>query len=297
MKVLVVVNPRAGRGRRGRSRDALTRALRSLSLDFDLVETERPGHAAGIVAACGPDHDGVLVVGGDGTLHEALQSLDLERLRLAVLPWGSGNDFAWLHGWSPDPASCAARIAANGERRIDLGSWESDLQQGPARSGRFHNSVGLGFEAVVNHESHRVTAVRGPLIYGVALARTLRRFRAYPVRMTWDSGALEGDVALVTVANGKRVGGAFLLAPDARTDDGRLDLVYAGRIGRLRMLSLLPRTLNGSHVRSRVVRTARTVTLHVAAPEGIPAYVDGEFLGMRLTSLALRVLPGALRSF
>jgi diacylglycerol kinase (ATP) len=266
-------------------------------LSFDLAETERAGHASGIVAARGAAYDAVLVAGGDGTLHEAIQSFDLERHRLAVLPWGTGNDFAWLHGFSADPRDVAARISAGGERKVDLGEWEAAMTDGSTRRGRFHNSLGFGFEAVVNHESHRITKIKGPPLYLAALVKALRSFRSYPVRLEWDGGGHEGDVALLALAIGKRVGGAFLLAPAAQSDDGLLDLVFAGRMGRARMLTLLPRTLDGSYVHDRIVRTHRTGAFSLTAPEGIPAYVDGEFIDVNLRSLSARVLPGALRTF
>ncbi len=157
--------------------------------------------------------------------------------------------------------------------------------------------MGLGFEALVNEASHRTTAVNGPLLYVLALMRCLPRFRSYPLRVSWEGGTHEGPVALATVQNGKRVGGAFLLAPAARIDDGKLDLVFTGRMSLPRMMALLPRTFGGSHVRSGRVRTAQSPWFEIEAPAGVPVYVDGEFLTRRAGRIRVETLTGELRTF
>ncbi len=291
------MNPAAGRGRRARSPEALDAAFGARGLAFERVTTEGPGHGGRILRERGPAFDAVTVVGGDGTLHEVIQALDLDRHRLGLVPWGSGNDFAWMEGWPADLDAALDRIAAGRERRVDLGRWRAELASGGAREGRFHNNVGFGFEAEVNRASHARSRLKGPLLYVAALLRTLPRYRAWPLRITWEGSAHDGPTALATVQNGKRVGGAFLLAPAARTDDGRLDLVTAGNLGLARMLLLLPRTFGGGHVRSPAVRTAQSSAFTVESAEGVPAYVDGEFLDAGVIRLTVAAMPGALRTF
>ena len=292
MRHLVIVNPRAGRGRRGRSMDRLRRALEEAGLDARIETTRGPGHATELVATETERSPVVVVVGGDGTLHETIQGLDLEHQRLGVIPWGTGNDFAYAHHWPLDPGSCLARIARGAERRVDVGIWAGD-----GAGGRFHNSVGLGFEALVNQASHRITRIHGPLVYVAALLGTLPRFRSYPVRIQWATGAFTGEVSLLSAANGPRVGGCFHLAPDADPADGLLDLVHAGPFGRLRAMTLLPGLLSGAHRRSPRIQTARARDFTIQAGEPIPVYVDGEFAGPGFRSLRLRVEPGGLRTF
>jgi YegS/Rv2252/BmrU family lipid kinase len=295
MRHLVIQNPSAGR-RRGRDPEAVEEAFRSRNLDFDLALTERAGHASRIVAERGSDYDAVVVVGGDGTLHEVLQTLDLSRHRLGVIPWGTGNDFAWLHGWTADLDTGLDRIAAGKEQRIDVGTWEARCPDG-TRSGRFHNSLGLGFEALVNAESHRVQKIKGPLVYLVALARSLPRYRNYSVRIESDDGVREDRTTLLSVAIGPRVGGCFHMAPDADPTDGLLDLVHAGEMNLMQALMLLPGMFSGKHVKSPRVRVSRSRAVSIAAEGGIPAYVDGEFIDYRVEELVARVEPGALRMF
>jgi diacylglycerol kinase (ATP) len=278
--------------------------MSSRGLDHEIVLTERPGHAAEIVRKRGAVFDAVLVVGGDGTLHETIQALDLARHRLGVIPWGSGNDFAWTTGWPRDLDACLDRVRGARETRVDLGEITATFADGRAVSCRFHNNVGFGFEALVNAASSGRHAIKGPLLYLVALLKTVPRFRSYRVRVTsaevnpadGAGMAFDGEVSMLAALNGRRVGGAFVLAPDARIDDGKLDLVRADAMSLLRMLLLLPGTFSGRHLGSRRVHTGAFAAARIEAPEGIPVYVDGEFFGPDARVVELRCLPGALRA-
>jgi diacylglycerol kinase (ATP) len=294
MRHLVVLNPRAGR--RSRRLDAVAGAFRRAGLHAEIVPTAGPGDAGAIVERRGREFESVIVAGGDGTLHEVLQALDLERHRLGLVPLGTGNDFAWDEGWPRDPDACARRIAGEGERRLDLGTWSAETPRGALR-GRFHNSVGFGFEALVNERSHRVRGVKGPLLYVTALAASLPRYRNYPVRLDWDGGAFDGPVSLLAAGIGKRVGGAFHVFPDADRTDGLLDVALARGMSLPRALGLALRVMRGAHVGVAGVTVVRASALRADAPGGIPMYVDGEFVATDVAACELRVLAGALRTF
>jgi len=296
MRHLIVVNPRAGRGRSGWTEDSIARAFEHRGLSFDLVPTERPGHATSLVRDHGPAYDAVIAAGGDGTIHEVLQALDLERHRFGLVPGGTGNDLAWALSWPTSVADSVARIAAGSEHRIDLGIWRA-TEPGRIHEGRFHTVLGLGFPATVNAASHRIRHLRGPAVYLAALLRCLPRFRAVPLALTWNDGRFEGRTAAVVIANSARTGGTFLLAPSARLDDGVLDLVILSTTRLLSTLLLLPRSLRGTHVSSRNVHLARGTVFRVEAPLGIPAYVDGEFVAHHLREIEVHIAPGALAVF
>ncbi len=227
----------------------------------------------------------MVAVGGDGTLHEVIQGLDLARQRLAVIPAGSGNDFAWEHGLTGDLDAAAAAIAAGRERRVDLGLWNGR---------RFHNNLGLGFEAEVNRRSHQVRGVRGPLVYFVALARSLAKLRTYELELTWEGGEFHGALLTAALLCGRRVGGAFVLAPAARSDDGLLDLVTAAALNRRGVITVLGPVLQGREPRDPRIRRAQTPWLRMDARQPVPVYIDGEYAGEH-ASLEATVLPGALR--
>lgn len=288
MRLLLIVNPASSRGDTQRVETAIHAAFTARGLSYHVVRTERRGHAAQLVTENGRDFEGIVAVGGDGTLHEILQTLDVERHVLGLIPCGSGNDFAWMNHWPADIDACADRIAAGRERRIDLGLWDG---------GRFHTSVGVGFEARVTYESLRVKHLRGPAIYLAALVRVLNDLHAYPVRIDWSAGSWSGDMLLASIGNGARVGGAFKMTPEARNDDGMLDMCLAPRIGLWALLRLLPGTFTGSHVRSRRVQLCRGPRIRITSSEGLPVHIDGEMVGLDVRSLDLRLAPRALRTF
>jgi YegS/Rv2252/BmrU family lipid kinase len=283
MRPFLILNPRAGRSRRGPDVDRLRRAFAVHDLAVDIAATERAGHATEL--ARNATGDPVIAVGGDGTVHEVIQGLDLERQRLGVIAAGSGNDFVWQHGLGAGLEAAVARIAAGRERRVDLGEWEA---------GRFHNNLGFGFEAEVNRLSHRVRGVKGPALYFVALARALAALRSYRVDLAWEGGSFSGPLATGALLNGRRVGGAFQLCPAASTDDGALDLVTVAAMGRLGIITALGPVLRGRESGDPRIGRARTSWLRLRAEEPAPVYMDGEYCGEH-RALDARVLPGVLR--
>jgi diacylglycerol kinase (ATP) len=283
MQPFVIMNPRAGRSRRGPDADAVRVAFARHGLAAEVVFTEGPGHATAL--ARDAEGDPVVAVGGDGTLHEIIQELDLSGQRLGVIPVGTGNDFAWQHGIPQELDAAVARIAAERERPVDLGACSC---------GRFHNNLGLGFEAEVNRLSHAVRGVRGPALYFVALAQALARLRTYELELAWEGGAFTGRLLTAALLNGRRVGGAFQLSPAARTDDAALDLVTVEAMGRLSIFTALGPVLRGREPRDGRIGRARTPWLRLAARSAVPVYIDGEYVGGHLT-LTAEVLPGALR--
>lgn len=283
MHPFLILNPRAGRSRRGPEPGRLVEAFARHGLTAEVAFTEGPGHATELARHAGGDP--VVAVGGDGTVHEVLQGLDLARQRLGVIPAGSGDDFAWQHGIPRGPEAAVARIAAGHEQAVDLGAWAG---------GRFHNNLGFGFEAEVNRLSHRVRGVRGPALYFVALVRALARLRAWPVELAWEGGGFAGPLATGALLNGRRVGGAFRLCPAARSDDGLLDLVTVAGMGRLGILTALGPVLQGREPRDARIGRARSPWLRLRAAAPVPVYMDGEYCGEH-RELEVTVLPGALR--
>ena len=283
MRPFVIMNPRAGRSRRGPDAEAVRGAFARHGLSVEVALTEGPGHATQLARDAGGDP--VVAVGGDGTLHEVIQELDLPGQRLGVIPVGTGNDFAWQHGIPRDLDAAVARIGAGRERPVDLGLCES---------GRFHNNLGLGFEAEVNRLSHQVRGVRGPALYFVALARALAKLRTYELELAWEGGSFAGPLLTAALLNGRRVGGAFMLSPAARSDDGALDLVTVAAMGRLGIFTALGPVLGGREPRDRRIGRARTPWLQLRAASAVPVYIDGEYVGEH-ASLNAKALPGELR--
>jgi diacylglycerol kinase (ATP) len=291
---LLVMNPAAGR-RHGRDPASVLAAFRRHGLEAELVLTERRGHARDLIRERGEEFDSIVVVGGDGSIHETIQALDLERHRLGLVPWGTGNDFAYALGWPRDLEACIRRIASGSERRVDLGWFEIE-HPGGSIEGRFHNSVGFGFEALVNAESHRVQYLKGPAVYVWAFLKTLPRYRSYRIELEYGDHRHSGDVLLFAIGNGRRVGGAFHFFPEASLEDGLLDLLFTDRIPPFRIPAVFSTLMRERHGGAERFQNARAAGFTVRCKDGIPVYVDGEFLTLQATLARLRCLPGVLRT-
>ncbi len=296
MRTLFLVNPTSGRGRTLALLPQLKELLGQFRLEGELWQTKAPGQAADLACRAAVEgYDRLVAVGGDGTLHEIVNGLLAaglgQRLILGIIPSGSGNDFAYALGISPDLAVACALLQNGAERRVDAGRVTVD---GVGRF--FMNNVGMGLDAETTIKSAGIRWLRGHSLYLWSALQTIAYGQwPYDLQFSLDGVSYLQPVTLLTVSNGTRVGGGFRLTPTARLDDGLLDVCYAGGLSRWTLLGLLPRAVAGSHLDHPAVRLARVEGLEIRSEAGIPAYVDGEILGTTCRHFLFEVLPGALR--
>lgn len=297
----VIVNPISGRGRGGESVPAIRSALEALGLDFALVLTERPWHAAELAEQAARQGCGaILAAGGDGTANEVLNGLMLARAAgvrplpaLCVLAVGRGNDFAFGMQF-PTDLQAACRLAAEGARRpIDVGQVRGGLYP----QGRyFGNGVGIGFDAVVGFEALKLTRLHGFASYIVAALKTIFLFARGPqVRLEIDQETLELPALMVSIMNGRRMGGGFMMAPEAETGDGLFDVCLARQVSRAGIVALIPRFMAGTQAAHPAISFRRARRIRVQALQGVlPAHADGETLCTEGRELEIEIVPGAL---
>jgi YegS/Rv2252/BmrU family lipid kinase len=285
MSSLWIVNPTSGRGRGRRVAERLPKLLAERGMAGDVVQTSGPGEAVSLAKAAARPGGRIFAVGGDGTVHEVVNGLAGTGATFGLVPVGSGNDFARALG-IPATIEGALEIIGRGRTaRIDLGRFDDRW---------FANSVGVGFEAQVTIESRSIRRLRGFAIYVAALAKAMLRLRCPDLRIRTDDATFEGRRLLVSVGNGPRVGGGFLLTPDARLDDGWLDVCIAEAMGRLSVLRILPGSLDGTHVRHAEITMTRTRRLVIESSEGFPFHADGEVVDACRRRLEISIVPGAL---
>jgi len=293
----IIVNPISGRGAGERAVPVIERTLREHGLAFDLVRTERPWHAAELAQqACADGYDVVAAAGGDGTVNEVLNGLMQAKVSgghvaaLGVLCVGRGNDFAFGMG-IPHNLEQGCRVLAKGQRRwIDVGRVAGGLYP----QGRYlGNGVGIGFDAVVGFESLKLKPLSGFACYIVAALKTiLLYFKAPPVRIEYDEQTLTQPALMVSLMNGRRMGGGFMMAPNAQPDDGVFDVCIAGQVSRAGILGLIPRVMQGTQATHPAIKTTRARRLTVTSLDGpLPAHADGETLCTHGEQLALELLP------
>lgn len=279
----------AGRGRALRLWPRFAAQLAAAGLDFDEVQTGKAGDALAYAEARGKDYGCVVAVGGDGTVHEVANGLMRAGApaALGVIPCGSGDDFAKMMA-SGDPV---ARLAAGKLRPYDVGRVEAD------GSRYFINGMDIGFGA---HGARNVSRVP-PFLTGLgaylgALVLTMIRYPKLDIRMRLDDAPpVELRTAMLAVMNGVSFGGSFRVTPEAKGDDGLLDLLIVDAVGRLGILGLVPLIMLGRHARHPRLRLTRARRVLIQSEEPLDMELDGELPLPPARRIAIEILPRALR--
>lgn len=277
--VAVLANPAAGRGRHRSLVPAVLDRLRAGGRPVRLLAADTVDQAqAACHAAVAEGAAALVAVGGDGTVHLALQAVAGTGVAFGPVPAGTGNDFAAGTGFPADPLAAVEVIAtalADGRTRpVDLARMTL-----PDGAERWYGAVlAAGFDAIVNERANRMRWPRGPRRYDIAIMVELIRLRARRYTLRLDGETHEPDAVLLAVGNCASYGGGMRICPAADPADGLLDVVLAGPVSRTTLVRIKPRVYEGSHVRHPVVRSFRARTVELAA-EGIIGYADGERIG------------------
>jgi YegS/Rv2252/BmrU family lipid kinase len=293
-EIVAIVNPRAGRGRGEQIWRRVRASLGERGIGADTHVTHHSGNA--MVLAQQAVEDGyrtVVAVGGDGTVHEIVNGLldgdgVRDDVRLAVVPAGTGMDFARNLHIRRGARAAADRIATGRERRVDVG-----VLLGQNRAFVNFMETGLG-AAVVAHEAHMGDRWPGRASFLVSALRAAMQEDNIRVRVEIDGHTVFGGRAVsVVVANGPYFGGGMKIAPRARLDDGLLDVLILGDFGRLELAGQIWKVYPGVHVSHPKVVHLRGRSVAVRPLDFSLLDLDGELGGD--AQCEITVLPGGLR--
>ena len=292
--VHLFLNPTAGRGRAGKREPRIRELLGAgnfplevhLSRDAgDLEEQVRKQVDNGISR--------IVVAGGDGSVHEATNGIMRANgdAALGVIPAGTGNDFAKACGvpldWEHATTLLTARISKNEQTRlIDIGRMNGRY---------FANGAGVGLDARVTRISRAYRAPIGDLVYLLAIFRAMVDGIATPrMRITAGDHTHDGAVTLANIANGPWIGGMFNVAPAAENNDGSFDLLIVAPVSRIRIMSLLPKLISGTHMGEKEIVHETVTRVVIVSDEPVDSHLDGELLEMQ-QRFEIELLPSALR--
>lgn len=214
--------------------------------------------------------DRVLVCGGDGSLNLAVREYNLAGPPMALLPLGSGDDFADVCG-IPHALKKACDIALDGRlREVDVAT---------ANGHRYMGVAGLGFDSEVNeYANNNRKYLSGSLVYLYSIFRVLPKFKPHRVRISTGNGTRETDIMFAAVGNSGQYGGGIRITPAAKVDDHLLDVCIVHRTNLAQLLTTLPRAYNGSHVKKPFVETGRGLEFRFESDDKLKVFGDGEHI-------------------
>ncbi|MPZ61829.1 MAG: YegS/Rv2252/BmrU family lipid kinase [Propionibacteriales bacterium] len=286
-ELALLVNPTSGRRMGARAAREAATVLRGHGHLVRELVGEDAGEAAYLAAmALRQGIDGLVVVGGDGMVHLAVQLLAGTDVPLGVVPVGSGNDMARTLGVPRHNVRAAAELVAAGRTRaMDLGG---------AAGTYFATVLACGFDSKVNERVNAMQWPRGQMRYNLATVAELRTFEPIGFTLELDGVRREEEAMLVAVGNGPTYGGGLRICEGAEIDDGVLDVVIIKPVPKIELVRTYPKLFRGTHVHHPQYERIRVSQVSLAAA-GISAYADGEVFGA--LPLTLDVAPGALRVF
>ena len=300
-KVKLILNPMADMGRAWKTANDLRPIAQEFQGELTWSGTVYPTHAIELAKQAAEDgYDLVVAMGGDGTAHEVMNGLmqvsENKRPTMGIVPIGSGNDFAYSMGLTQKPAHALAHaLKAENVEDIDIGLMTDEH----GRKEYFDNTLGIGFDAVVTIRSHKLPIVKGFLMYLTAVIQTIiLNHNPAKMQIVTESEKWEENVIMLTLCNGPREGGGFMLSPDSKNNDGKMEYLTVNKVSRGMMFRLVPEFMKGTHMRFKQVRMGEFKTFAITSDIPLYIHADGEIFtsfGSNLRKVNIEILPQALK--
>ena len=281
--LLIIANPVSGSGAGASFLPAVEALLRERGVEFRSEKTARAGHATELAdLAVREGFDGIVCLGGDGTIFEIVNGLRGRFMTLYFAPCGTGNDFVRMLDLPKDPLE-ALRVQLDGKpRAIDVGQVNDCY---------FLNVSGGGFDVEVLRQAGRFKKLgKGLLPYFLGILAALRLFRPLDIELTINGKTEKRAVTIISVGNGRYFGGGMKAVPHAEIGDGLFDVIVVDKVNRLAILRLLSKFISGRHTELPIAHEARCTALTIRCP-GMTVNMDGEL--KQMDKAEYRILPGA----
>ena len=285
----VIFNPTAGAGRSVKAMERVEQRLKEKNVAYEVAVTQYARHSMELAAAAvGKGYEGILSVGGDGTLLEIAQVLKDTDETLGVIPAGTGNDFRRAIGVPRDPVE-ALDVVLRGDRdRVDVGM----LDDGKV----FLNVAGTGFDVEVIKYTEKVRRITtGGLAYYLGIVMSLFAYRSVKLTITANNKTIQREALLIAIANGRCYAGGLMVAPQSSAADGLFNVVIIGRMPNRRVLFELPKMQRGQPESIPGYEAFQCSELTIDCDKKLPFNLDGEVYGQ--TPVTFRICPAALNVF
>ncbi|MBU1098812.1 MAG: YegS/Rv2252/BmrU family lipid kinase [Bacteroidetes bacterium] len=298
---LFLINPKAGKGNGQKASESLKITVPRFPGTHTIIHTEYPKHATEIIKARQSNFDTIISVGGDGTLNEIVNGLDLTKItNLGLLPVGSGNDY-----------SSSLKLSKSFQENIDLIFNSNISELNSIRLGkvkidtddplvsvehRFINALGVGFDAIVAHHNQEIKILSGVLSYITAIFKTIKEYVPIEMHIELDNETIvSGKKLLVTVGKGKTSGGGFYLTPNAEVFSDQFEICIIEHVKTLKLLRSLPKALINKldTLKEAFFQNTSAASLKMSSPTYIHA--DGEVISRMATNVNVELLKGNIK--
>ena len=274
MKYIFIVNEGAGKGKSQKILPKIEEECQKRKYDYEIRKITKEKSGYDIALEYKNQENVIYVVGGDGTLAITLPALVGTKNKLGIIPAGSGND-----------TYRTVKTMENGEHLIDLGKINDTY---------FINVACTGIDAEVgnNIEKFRGTIVPTSQLYNVSIIYTFATFKCKKIKIKTSIKNIEDAYTILSICNGSYYGGGFKIAPKSRLTDGLLDIYYAEKMSKVKMIPLILKLKNGKHEGKRRIHKFRTNHVELELEKEVTFNVDGERLTDR--KFIIDVLPKAI---
>lgn len=284
----ILLNPTSGGGTALKVLDKIEALLKERHIEYRVDQTRKAGDATRLSAQAAQDGlEGVIALGGDGTFFEVVNGIAESGLELIFAPCGTGNDFMRMFDLPKDTVEAV-------RKQLDSPRWQIDM--GKCNERYFLNVAGAGFDVDVLIQTEKYKAKHSGLnAYLRGAYNAIRNYHPLQTTVSVDGGAeTPMPATILSVGNGRFIGGGMKAVPDAVPDDGYFDVVIAKPVSKLSIYALLLLFVAGKHAnRKSLCRKIRCKSIHIRC-EGMVIEADGEMFPCE--DALIQVLPGALRT-
>jgi diacylglycerol kinase (ATP) len=294
-KTVFLVNPASANGKTGKRWPDIARAAHAAGLRGEALFSDAPGQLGDLAREAADDGAALLVVvGGDGTVHEVVQGIaGLDGVELALIPRGTGWDFARTHGISKRLEKAVRIATEGGARPFDLGRAHY-ADGGSEASAWFANMASVGMSGAVAAKANSTTKALGAKTsYLLALGVVFARWQNVPLRVSVDAEKRDALMEDAIVAVGRYLAGGMLIMPEAEPDDGLFDVLLIGDLTKTELVRVMPKIYRGTHLPHPKGEVLRGSEVEIDADEPLPIQLDGEQPGT--TPVRFEIVPAAIR--
>jgi len=256
------------------------------NIPYEFRFTSRPGEAKDIArGAVNQGFSHVISIGGDGTAHEVVNGIAGSDLIFGLVPAGSGNDFPKAAGIPLEIPNAIRKLANRQTRRIDLGLFGDEF---------FVNGLGIGLDGAVAFRFNEMKKLRGELGYLWGAIQETLRFKGFNVKVKTPDWNYTGTALLLGASNGQCHGGNFKLAPNAKVDDGLLDVYVFEDMSIIKRIINLPKVRKGSHLNLKGAHLKQVPRAEITLDCEVKAHLDGESILLNPDTYKIEVVPKGL---